>query len=827
MPLRALSSDVRGWFEATYPGPTPAQELAIPRVASGRDVLVASPTGSGKTLAAFLAVLSELHALAARDALPDATLCVYVSPLKALVADVARNLESPLAAIAARIEADGRAAPAIRVGRRTGDTPPSERERHARAPPHILVTTPESLALVLSSARMRRHLRELRWIVVDEVHALAGTKRGAHLSVSLERLARLARGDVVRVGLSATVSPLPLVAEWLGGTRPVEAVEARVDKSVSLRVELIEDDDEVVARLAGLVEAHRTTLVFARSRHATERLAQRLRERLGEEDVEDETSVDPAFGEAARPTLVEPHHGSMSRETRAVVEERLKRQELRCVVTSSSLELGIHVEGVDHVALVGSPKSAARALQRVGRSGHRMGGASRGTLIVDDAADLAEAFALARLVAERSVEDVEVPRAPLDVAAQHLLGLAIEGPVAPHEAHALLRRALPFRELARVDVDDLFAMLERRGLVARDGERWVAAGPRSLQMHSLQGGVIPDAGLVKAFAGDRYVGELEEAFIETLTPGDTFVLSGETWRFLGASGQVLQLSPARTRHGALPAWRSDGLAATTHLARATRPLRRTAAAEVENSLASLATPETYSRHLEFRALQAAFAPLHDGATLETFVDDHARRVLVLHLDAGRRATEPLARVLAHRLGHVLQQPVRHAATDAGLALLAPRRWKPTRAAFLKLLAAPLAADLRVALTGSELLKRRFRHVAFRTFLLRKHEIPPGHRQREANQLLAAIEAASPDHPALREAWREALHDALDAEGAEALRAAIVDGALPLAVLPPRPCASPLAARIVAPPDRDQRIAALRDADERVAEAMQSGQDVHI
>lgn len=811
--LDALAPPLAAWMRAAHGGLTPAQEAALPRLLRREHLLLSSPTGSGKTLAAFLGVLDDL----ARVPPGPGIACVYVSPLRALVHDMARNLAAPLSALG------------LTLAIRTGDTPASERQRQARAPPHIFVTTPESLALLLSSPKAREALVGLRWVVVDEIHALAQTKRGAQLSLALERLDELARREgapsPVRVGLSATVAPLDRVAAFLGGGREVSVAHVEPPEGPVLDVEMpLPDpirarDDELeeatLARIVALVEQARASIVFANTRKQAERLAARLRDRFGdavEEEIEEE-SVDPEFGAAQALSPVAPHHGSMSKESRLVVEERLRRGEIRCVVASSSLELGIHADAIDRVVLVGNPKSASGALQRIGRSGHGPGGQSLATLLVDDPAELAEALATAALVRRREIEEVRIPENALDVLAQHLLAMALDAPRAEDAALALTRRAWPYRTLGVDDLDATLDHLERAGLVRRREGAFEARGGRARMTYLTHAGAIPESGLMKVLHGERYVGEVEEAFAETLQPHDAFLLAGEAWRLVRADGMRLHVVPARPGSAALPAWRSEGLSASAVVARATQDVFR------EHCLGSLGSNVTESALEDFLASQAAFSsvPSPDEAAFESFPTDEGARALVAHAWLGRRANEALGRALARRVALRLEANARSVATDAGFAILAPRSWRPTRATLARLVAEPLERDLLAALEGQDLPARRFRHVAMRGLLLLRREGQPlSIRQRMAGAMLRRMRAEEPEHPLAREAMRETLHDALDLEGAEAWRARVAEGALPIRLLPERPCASPLAARIVAPPG-EQRRAFLRDNAERISE----------
>lgn len=769
-----MDARLAAWLTRTHGAPTPAQREAVPLLLDGHHLLVSSPTGSGKTLAAFLAVLTDL---ARRAPLEDRTYCVYVSPLRALVNDMARSLAAPI---------EG-AQLSIRVAIRTGDTPPAGRQRQRRSPPHVLVTTPESLALLLSSPRAREHLRGLRWVVVDEVHALAGSKRGAQLALTLERLAAFA-GEFQRVGLSATVAPLDRVAAFLGGDRPVRTVEVLPEGEPEIEVRMpVADpigakDEDVENALLGMVEDAmarcRTTIVFTNTRAQAERMTAKLQERHRGE-VED-ADVDASH--------VATHHGSMSKEARLAVEERLKRAQVRCVVASSSLELGIHAEHVERVILLGSPKSAARALQRVGRSGHLPGGTARATLVVTDPADLPEALALQRLVRARRVEEARIPENALDVLQQHLAALRLEDTHATDEAYRLTRRAWPYRELARGAFEDALDALPRV--------------PRMVYLQNA--GTIPESGLLKVFHDERYIGEVEEEFAAGLQPDDVFTLAGAAWRYVRATPARVQVAPARGNSPTVPEWRGEGISASPLLAEATLH------ALLGLSHGSHASDVTESAAVRFVAEQARVAALPEGALAETFPTDSGARALVVHAYLGRRANDALARALAYRHGNA-----RPLASDWGFALFAPRAWKPTRTAILRFLADPIEPTLREALVGSELLKRRFRHVATRGLLLpRREEESLGQRQLAATMLLGRLLRVDPEHPLLREAREECLRDAMDVDAAEAWRRDVLAGRLPLRLLDRRPCASPLAARILAPPGEARR-EALRDNADRI------------
>lgn len=747
--------------------PTRAQALTVPAVLAGEHVLLSSPTGSGKTLAAFLPVLSTL----ARERLEDRTYCVYLSPLRALVNDMARNLAAPI---------EGAGLP-IRVGVRTGDSTPAERQRLAKRPPHILVTTPESLAILLASPKARASLLGLRYVVVDEIHSIAESKRGSLLALTLERLAAYV-GEFQRIGLSATVKPLDEVARFLGGDRDVEVLEVLPTGRPELEVAMPVDDplavqgSDLAAIELDIVEREmtrsRTLIVFTNTRASAEELARSLRSRHRPDEIEE---LPPAEIES-----VMPHHGSMSKASRHDVEERLKEARVRCVVASSSLELGIHVEHVDRVLLLGSPKGSARALQRIGRSGHLPGKTARATLLVRDPCDMPEAHAVQRLVHARRVEDVRIPVAPLDVLMQHLVAIRLELPITPDDAYALTRRAHSYRSLSRADFDAVLAEL-----------------PRCPRHEYLQNaGTIPETALLKVFHGERFIGEIEEEFVATLEEGDLFLLAGKVWAFSSATPLRVYVSPARKREGALPVWRGEGIAATPLLVEEVKTVLRQASSDYP--------------WMELQERWAGHPCTGDEALVESFAREH-HRAIVFHAYLGRRANEAVARALQARLpleAFTLDPAAsRTIATDWGFALLVQRGWKPSRKTLTAMLAEPLEPTLRRWLVDSELLKRRYRHVATRALAVRRRQGEGiGMRQRHANRLRRDLPE---DHPITREAYHECLREAMDVDAAEEWRRDVVAGRAPIRLVDRRPCGSPLAERILSPPGA-ARHASLRE-----------------
>ncbi|MFQ6117570.1 MAG: ATP-dependent helicase, partial [Candidatus Bipolaricaulia bacterium] len=576
------------WFQSKFEEFSPPQRFAIPLIHQGKNCLISAPTGSGKTLAAFLTIISELVGLAERGELENRVYALYVSPLKALGNDIERNLNEPLRELTELADYD----PGIRVQVRTGDTPPGRKRRMLLKAPHILITTPESFAIALSSTQFSKHFHQIRWAIVDEIHALAENKRGAHLSLSLERLQET--GEFVRIGLSATIHPLEAVAKFLVGRRygrelegvadgadpyrDCVIVDARFAKGLDLEVRSpVEDFIECSAGelygnlyelIAELVEEHRTTIIFTNTRSRTERVVHQLKER--------------------RPQLVElvgAHHGSLSAELRLGLEERLKRGELKAAVSSTSMELGIDIGYVDLVILLGSPKSVTRALQRVGRSGHKLHDQVKGRAIVTDQDDLLECAVMLKCAVEGKLDRIHIPRNPLDVLAQQIFGTLIGGPTYVEELWELVTRSYNFEGLDREDFERVleylageFVSLEDRRVYAkiwfdREQGRLGKRGRLARVLYMTNVGTIPDESYVKVKQGERRLGHIEESFLENLRKGDIFVLGGDTYRFRYARGMTAQVESAHGRNPTVPSWFSEMLPLSFDLALAIQEFR--------------------------------------------------------------------------------------------------------------------------------------------------------------------------------------------------------------------------------------------------------------
>ncbi len=605
--LDRFSEPTREWFSAAFAEPTPAQEGAWESISQGSHALVVAPTGSGKTLSAFLWSLDRLLSTPAPPA-KERCRVLYVSPLKALAVDVERNLRAPLAGIRHTAVRLGQTLPEIRVGVRSGDTPAADRRKLVTSPPDILITTPESLFLMLTS-QARESLRNVDTVIVDEVHAVAGTKRGAHLALTLERLDALLEQPAQRVGLSATVRPHEEVARFLGGQAPVEIVAPPSEKAWDLQVVVpVEDmtapeeyDDSgeespdrsqsiwphVEERVADLIGQHRSTIVFSNSRRLAERLTARLNEIAGGKSEDDrppaQVMAQSGASRATDAVLAKAHHGSVSKEQRALIEEDLKAGRLPAVVATSSLELGIDMGAVDLVVQIESPPSVASALQRVGRAGHQVGEVSRGVLFPKHRGDLAQTAVAVQRMREGAIESLRIPSNPLDVLAQQVVAVTALDTWDVDELYAMVRRSAPFANLPRSAFDatlDLLAgrypsdeFAELRPRIVWDRVAGTITGrPGAQRLAVTSGGTIPDRGLFGVYlVGEgtgRRVGELDEEMVYESRVGDIFALGATSWRIEDITHDRVMVTPAPGIPGRLPFWKGDALGRPVELGEA-------------------------------------------------------------------------------------------------------------------------------------------------------------------------------------------------------------------------------------------------------------------
>jgi ATP-dependent Lhr-like helicase len=794
---------VPDWFVAKYGRPTPAQRAAWPRIRRGENVLIASPTGTGKTFAAFLAVLDELALLHAAGELRDTIHCLYVSPLRALGYDLEKNLREPLREIFGE-------KPPIRVELRSGDTSAAQRARQFTKPPHVLLTTPESLCVLLSQEKWLPLLASVRWLIVDEIHALADNKRGAHLALSVERLCRLRIADcglriesapqsanrkpqsaMQRIGLSATVAPLPEVAQYLVGTQGQCAV---IDVSARKRIELrihtpLRKDpypaagytgQRLVRELGALIRAHRTTLVFCNTRSGAEGTTFWLRE---------------SFPDLA--PLIECHHASLERDVRREVEDRLKRGELRAVVCSTSLELGIDIGSVELVVMMSTPKGVSKALQRAGRAGHNIHAVSRGVLMATNVSDLVESCATVLLARRRHLDEVRIPHAPLDVLAQHLVSMGCTQHWTRAEALALVRRAYPFRHLEAHDFDDVLdylagggASLRQRysevfGKIELDDDGFETR-PGRVRRDFLQNiGTIPSVGQVRVSAGARVLGSVEESFMRTLKIGDVFVLAGRPVRLDKASSMDAWVTPAPGALPTVPRWNASIFPLSNRVCQEIVAFRSELRARLAGE--SPAAPWIARRldcgkanaeiieRIHRAQVELSEIPTADFLLVEEFHETHetpeSRAThYFFHSLIGRAANDALARVVTLRLSRVRGGNAIATPHDYGFVLTVEERQRFTAAELPALLHPErFEAELDESLAQSEMLKYHFRNAAQTGLMVYRNFFDQQKPMRKlawsAEVIFNVLRQHEPQHVLLREARRDTYHSFLDGDGA--------------------------------------------------------------
>ncbi|UIO98757.1 ATP-dependent helicase [Halobaculum sp. CBA1158] len=847
--LDRLEPAVREWwveqFGAFVPDNggffTPPQREAIPLIDEGENCLVASPTGSGKTLASFTAVLNDLFRREREldGGLDDGVRCLYVSPLKSLANDITRNLAEPIDGIAENL-ADRGHDTEIRQAIRHGDTPDSERRAMLESPPHVLNTTPETLAILLNSPKFKETLRSVEYVVVDEIHSLADSKRGTHLAVSLERLERMCESSPTRVGCSATVEPLTTMAEFLVGGDPgggaegdgadrgpdgesstgwtpreYEIVDTRFVREFDLRVECPTDDlidtprDAVTERfhdrLHELIEGHENTLVFTNTRSGAERVLATLRERYDYD--EDDSGC---------------HHGSMSKGHREAVEEGLKSGDLDVVTTSTSLELGIDMPHLDLVVQVGSPKSVASLLQRVGRAGHSLGETVEGRVIALDRDELVECAVMARRAERGFVDRVFVPEEAQDVAAQQVYGMAINGVKREVDVLDTLRAAYPYRAYGDADWEQLMRYLtadypgmEEKNVYAKvwrdtndppEGEYHYEEFPVGEQLIGKRGrlarviymtnlGTIPDSFTIDVYlrGGDEWVGQLDEEYLDTLEPGDVFQLGGSTYQFGYRRGSKVYVDPSGQRP-TVPSWFSERLPLSYDLGREVLDFQ----GELNDRLADggRAAARTWLRRFPVdentvRAIvrmfdeQRRFLGARGVATTDRIVVEEEldraeyRRRYYVHSGYGREFNDGLSRLVAHRCAGRANANVQLAVADTGFTVSMPLNRKVDVADVIESIAPEdVFGDLREALTDTDLLKRYFRINATRSLMILKrykgHEKSAAQQQVSAEMLVSFAEDLD-SFAVLEETYREIAEDRLNLAGIREVLGAVQSG----------------------------------------------------
>ncbi|MCL2891632.1 ATP-dependent helicase [Brenneria tiliae] len=852
--LSRFQPATQSWFASAFAAATPVQQAAWAAIGAGDSTLVIAPTGSGKTLAAFLHAIDRLFQEredSAERARHTATRVVYISPIKALGADVRRNLRAPLEGVSAARRQRGDPQVELTVGMRTGDTPVAERAALLRRPPDILITTPESLYLMLTS-KARETLRGVTTVIIDEIHAVAGGKRGAHLALSLERLDALLSAPAQRIGLSATVRPVERVADFLGGALPVTVVNPPASRTLEVKIAVpVEDMTDIPARgaanstaettgRAGSIWPHveagileqilscRSTIVFANSRGLAEKLTARLNERYAErcaaalrleEPAANYVSSSGGTGKRAAgepPILARSHHGSVSKEQRAEIETALKSGELRCVVATSSLELGIDMGLVDRVIQVGAPPSVASALQRVGRAGHQVGGVSRGVIYPRTRRDLIDAAVTVERMLAGRLEALAPPRNPLDVLAQHTVAAVAVEPLNIDEWYARVRRADTFRALPRSAFDATLDMLAGRYPSEAFGEFrprliWdrasglLTARPGAQQLAVISGGTIPDRGMFSVMlpegeeqSGARRVGELDEEMVYESRVNDVITLGATSWRIQQITHDQVVVIPAPGRSARLPFWRGDGLGRPSELGESIGAFLREVEAATggkrrltseDGPLAARLTAaglddNAVNNLLELVAEQresTGALPTDRTLVIERCRDESGDWRLMLHSPYGQRVHAPWALAIAARIRQRLKFDPAVVASDDGIIVRIPDGVGRVPGAEMFVFdPQTLRRIVADAVGHSALFAARFRECAARALLLPRRR--PGKRsplwqQRlRAGQLLE-IAREHDDFPLLLEAARECLQDVYDLDALQALHQRLHDGAV--------------------------------------------------
>lgn len=774
---------VNKWFFSKFKEFSLPQLYGVMEIHQRKNVLISAPTGATKTLTGFLAILNELIDSADKQLLEDKVYAIYVSPLKALNYDIQFNLLKPLEDIE---EIAGKKL-GIRVGVRTGDTTASEKAKMLKHTPHILITTPESLAIMLTTIKFQEKMRSVQWLIIDEIHAVADNKRGAHLNLSVERLQRISPG-IARVGLSATIAPLEDIAKYLVGyagdeERDCGIVDVQFIKNMDLQVlspvRSLVDDDYMLKHckmydlVHTLIQEHKTTVIFTNTRSATERVVHTLKEMFPREyNVEN----------------IAAHHGSLSKENRFRTEQNLREGKLKVVVSSTSLELGIDIGYVDLVVCLGSPKSVARFLQRAGRAGHQLHSTVKARIIVMDRDDLVECSLLLKSAMERKIDRVHIPRNALDVLAQQIYGMAINEVINIYEMFQLIKNCYCYHTLSWEDFFGLiqflsgeYTSLEERHVYARiwyDKETGNIGkkGKMARIIYMTNIGTIPEETFVTVKVGEQIVGKIDEGFLERLRPGDVFVLGGSVYMFKFSRGMTAQVSTSVNRPPTVPSWFSEMLPLSFDLAMEISRFRRLMdekfkvkrkkeeIMEFIHSFLYVDEKAAESIYLYFyEQFNYSKIPSDRRITIETFID-RGRTYVIFNTLFGRRVNDCLARGMAFVIGRSQHRDVEIGINDNGFYLSAEKTFNAKRALEL-LKSEDFITVMENAIESSEVLQRRFRHCASRSLMILREYMGRikhvGRMQVGSKILFNAVKRISKEFPILKEARREVLEDVMD------------------------------------------------------------------
>ncbi|MEM0149549.1 MAG: ATP-dependent helicase [Candidatus Micrarchaeaceae archaeon] len=811
--LSVLNPYVKGWFKDNFKTLTPPQRFAFKLIHDRTNVLVTAPTGSGKTISGFLSIISRLFDYSIQNRLEDKIYCIYISPLRALNNDIYRNLAKPLAEIYERISKDkaaqsqGAIMKKVTIAVRTGDTSQKERRAQLAKPPNILVTTPESLAIILNSERFMESMKDLEYIIIDEVHELASNKRGVHLSLSVARLEGLIGHKLVKIGMGATLYPLEEAAKFLvgykdGAPNDCTIVDASWSKKLDAKVispvkDMIytKDDkieDAIYSTINRTIQKSNTTLIFTNTRSGTERVVFNLKKRFN-------------YGEK-----IAAHHGSLSRDSRLEVEELLKKGSLKCVVSSTSLELGIDIGTIDNVVQLGSPKSITRAVQRIGRAGHSFNSVAKGELLVLNRDDLVECSVMVDSALKKHLDSFNVPKNALDVLAQHIVGMALNRKWKDDEAYELVKTAYPYSNLQRHDFDALLNYLAGNyvGLESRHvyGKIWYdekehvfgRRGKLTKVIYMLNSGTIPDEVAVNVYMGKKWIGSIEEEFLLHLKPGDIFTLGGKLYMFSSSRGMSCYVSEAKASAPTIPPWFSEQLPLSyelaleigrfraklaalikKHITISTKPRFKKLPADIDKFLSAMPINENskiaIANYFLEQLLFAGEIPNDRFILVEQTTEPSAEsNLLIFHALFGRRVNDALSRAMAIELSEMLDEDIGIMVSDNGFVLNLPKGEKVTERNIKDIISEiahmGMAIMLKQNIRRTELMRRKFRHVAARSFMILRNykgwKISVGKQQFNSQILLRATEEMDQNFPVLKETYREILEDTMDLPRAE-------------------------------------------------------------
>lgn len=781
-----LNPLVKTWFYKQFKIYSQSQLAAVPLIHSRVNTLVSAPTGSTKTLTAFLAILNELIGLEQKKKLEKKVYAIYISPLKALNYDIEYNLQKPLA----QMQELTQNPLDIQVMARTGDTTPYQRAKMLTNPPHILVTTPESLGILLASDKFRKHLSDVNWIVIDEVHAIAENKRGTLLSLHMEQLQELSP-SVCRVGLSATAAPLESIAQFLVGTnRDCNLVKIENTKQLDLKVlcpvkDLLHETWEEITKkqlemLHEHIQSHKSTLVFTNTRAGTERIVFALKDKYP--DSYYEINENPPF---ERSQLIGAHHGSLSAAHRKEMETKLRDGKMKCIVCSTSLELGIDIGFVDLVILLGSPKGVARLLQRVGRSGHKLDATPKGRIIVTDRDELIESLVLIDLAKRGQIDKITIPTNCLDVLCQFIVGMSLNNCYTPDQLFEICKNSYPFASLTRkqfdkcidylsTDYDQLLKMRVYPKISVATGI--VTQQSKTVkEIYLTNSGTISDSGDISVKRGQQYLGSIDEGFMELLKPGDIFVLGGETYKFVRASGMTAQVVDAYGRSPTVPRWRSASLSLSSDAAKQISSARTSIGLQLVKSgeqkvIQQIEVAYNCDKFIAMQVVryvnqqQNYAGNLNEKEILVEYFTDGPISMTLVHTLAGRRVNEALAQLFLFGARRIHKKDFQQIVTDTGFALVGD---KPVDLPSILrgIEVGNTRQILSIALDQSELVKRRFRACAVRAFLIlrrfRGSEKRVGKQQFNSTILFSTVRSIDPDFILLAEAKREVLDDVTD------------------------------------------------------------------